>query len=278
MTKITAFFSPLRITISILLFAGVVPAYSQESPRQSEQKLQVLFDSLYRYSAYNYDLMQYRDSLIEDELLSTLRDPKSFDYPFDSLTGSVSIARSSDHRLRFFSWNTMLGGTMADVTILAQYRGDDGKVYSKNVKLNSHQDTGDGLEQGPIDQAVSFDQVYLVSGGQYIVMGYGKYSSKDGCNSIDNFEIKGGELIDTNRIFLIDSSLSTTISNCFEFISRVPKGVEMVYDPIQNVIHYTEVAYDDFKRRNERIGKVRLYFDGKVFRNKRVKQVIPSSP
>ena len=221
-----------------------------------EEKTLVLFKQL-KWDEHSVIV----DSLIEDGFMSILSDPLSMNYPFDSLKGFISVVTSPDKNLRFISWNTTLGGTMENVAVLAQYIGNDGRVHVSDAKI-AH----DYMER---DYAVYFTEIIPIAPRHYLAMGQGKYSTQDRSFSIYNFKIEANSLVDTNRIFWVDSTIDNNIDNGYIIFDKYPASVKPVYDAHRKSIRYTRQTECHSHKRPYDWQNICLIYDGRIFRRKK---------
>ncbi len=90
--------------ISFILLTGIlIPGFSNYyDPEKAEDSLMILFMEL--GSATSPDKQKQLNTSIIDILKETLKNPGSFDYPFDSVP-SMGKAYSQDRSLRIYSWH-----------------------------------------------------------------------------------------------------------------------------------------------------------------------------
>lgn len=109
-------------------------------------------------------VVSYSDSLEKanvkfiDFFLKILRSDNSMQNDFSKLKNEtdISIIQSKDKKIRFFSWDTQLGGTMNQIAIVVQYLGSDGKSYAKII-------SSDGLLNTNLNSpGAIFDRVYEI--------------------------------------------------------------------------------------------------------------------
>jgi hypothetical protein len=258
----------IRKSISIVVLSIFwMGTHAQNSCEGSEKKLLELFKILNdgnNKSGKHEDYVKLKlaDSLIYEEFSSILLDSNSISYPFDSLKSYITNVVSSDKKLHFISWNTMMGGTMDNCSVLAQYIGIDGKIHVQNAKMKH----GDMYP----DQAVYFYSTVQFQPNHYLAFGHGKYGSKDMAYAIYNFKIESTELIDTNRIFYGDNDGNKTFYNRYDFFKPYSrKDLEPVFDTKSKTICYAE-QNDDIKPIKHFKGKnICFIYDGKVFRRKK---------
>ena len=258
----------IRKSISILVFTIFwMGTHAQNTCKISEGKLLGLFKILNDGNNKSgkhedYVKLELADSLIYEEFSSILLDSNSIDYPFDSLKSYITNVVSSDKRLHFISWNTMMGGTMDDCSVLAQYIGINGKIHVQNAKVK-HDDMYP-------DQAVYFYSIVQFQPYHYLAFGHGKYGTKDFAYAVYNFKIENNELIDTNGIFYRDNGGDNILYNGYDFFKPYSrKDLEPIYDTKSKTICYVE-QNEDIKPIKHGKGKnICFIYDGKVFRRKK---------
>ena len=141
------------------------------------------------------------------------KNPKSFAYNFSKLTKEtgLSIATSKDEKLRFYSWDTQMGGTMKDFAKIIQFQSN-GKV----VTLSNNSD----------DDAYFVSKIFETSLNNkryYLVISNGIFSTKDVSQAIQAFRIENGRLIDSDKIFKSKKESLNRIESSFDFFSAADR-------------------------------------------------------
>src|SRR5262245_18737448 len=122
----------------LLVFAGGVAA--AQTPVQIESRLVADIKKVVDASAYDgsrdEDLLERVNSEMLASLLKYTRVAGTLDYSFPKLSKEIDIVTSADKRFRIYTWDRLDGGTMHFFETVYQYRGDDGRVYSRGRFVN----------------------------------------------------------------------------------------------------------------------------------------------
>lgn len=176
---------------------------------EAEEKLLAALDSHYSdesdYSTYrmpNYELIDF----IFDE-------PQSLSYAFPKLSKSdyVNITTSDDGNLRFYYWDTGLGGTMTDWDAICQFR--DGKdiytIRGTNCLENENYDDVKNRAMG--SEILDIATLYTDTGEKiYLVRETGRISSGWMVYAACAIKIKNGRIHLAN-IFNIDGKKTNSV-------------------------------------------------------------------
>lgn len=140
------------------------------------------------------------DSLAPDFRQATIKAlsrKEFFEYPFDSLSTRVKMIRSSDSKLRIFSWDEKTGGSRHDFSAVVQYMGANGKVISHSI--NDFRDTGEKeyTEAGYYEAYVLSKE----SDPKYLLLGWGTFGAGHQHYVTRVLQSKEGRLIDCDRCF-----------------------------------------------------------------------------
>jgi len=137
-----------------------------------------------------------------------LKDTCTYYYDFPYLKDSmetVTIATSDDGKVRIYSWDTEMGGTMIEWSNVIQYRSEDGKLRTFDgcvwdFEKSSEESEGDG-NFGCLTQSIySFQR----RNGQiiYVTDSYFRESSIYGFNELNAFCISNGKLQNVTDAFV----------------------------------------------------------------------------
>lgn len=156
------------------------------------------------------DSLEKENGLFIDTFLSILTKDGSFSMSFKQLAKDipVSVIISSDKKIRFFSWNTYLGGTMDQYAVIVQYLDKLGKAHAKLV--NSA-----GLFYGTEKFAKGFNalytNIYTVHGiniNYYLAKGNGKCDNMCLYNQINALSIDQDKVIFPENIICNNKSFN----------------------------------------------------------------------
>lgn len=180
--------------LTMLLFSLV--SFSQKSCRPIEADLKKQFQKIYYWDEHHqmddtidtYDSMQKANDYILNIIAKHgYNNPGFLNYSFSSLSEYLDVLTSKDKSLRIYSWDTYTGGTMHIFYAVAQYLGDDKKVYTQ--PLNDTSDSDPGLWYSEIYSFNDKGRKY------YFCIGNGKYSTMDLGQEVVVYTIKGNLLV-----------------------------------------------------------------------------------
>ena len=143
-----------RLVVPILLVVGIIVACSSKpsaeedefdywvdyreqpdstSPEVAEWLTRVTLDSAERVLSRHDGWVHMGDTTVLMGFIDILRcrTADAMDYPFEELVDSLdmTILSTDDGRLRFFYWNTGMGGTCPDIARYTLLKADDGTVH-----------------------------------------------------------------------------------------------------------------------------------------------------
>jgi len=156
------------------------------------------------------------------------------------LQEGLLIATAPDNKLRIYSWDTGLGGTMRDFSAVYQYRQGD-KTYSGRVP-------GATPEEEPQD---FYSHIYQLEGNQrtyYIAICHAIYSTKDAYQGVKIFSIENGQLNSEVKLIKTSTGIRNELGFAFDFFSvvdRPERPVKLInYDPSTKTITIPVVHED----------------------------------
>jgi len=135
--------------------------------------------------------------------------PETLTYDFKELKDKLYIITSEDKKLRFYVWDTGMGGTMISFDQIIQ--------YSSNGKVKTIYTSDTHYFVSEIMMASINNQTY------YLVIFNGIFSNKDQAQAIQAFTIRNGKLIDTDKIFKTKTKSINRIDADFDFFSVVDR-------------------------------------------------------
>ncbi|MBS1797536.1 MAG: hypothetical protein JSS81_27175 [Acidobacteria bacterium] len=250
----------------IVLVLFVFPAFAQTGA-QIEKELVAAIKEVRKYSDYgsNYDgdKLSAANRDFEEKLVKYTKKASTLAYKFPVLAKSIFIATSDDGRLRVYSWDLEGGGTMHEFGRVYQFRGADGKVYSRGEEPSEEE-----------DGAGSFvTDVYSVAakkGTAYVVCSTFIGSTQDHYQSATGFRIDGDKLVDKVELFRTKEGLTDALSfeyNFFSVVDRRERPVRLIlYDKKTKSLRIP-VVVNDKKFPNGRVTNrfITYRFDGEYF-------------
>lgn len=180
--------------------------------KEKEKQLTSIYSQLNTYFRGNYDSLSYYSNLFSKEFKQFIAEnPSTIAYPFDSLKSnhSCNIVTAADGKFRIYSWDTWLGGTMHFYENIYQYNTIDG------VKVRYNE----GKEGDPNSY---YSHIYYVVKGDttfYLSLSNGVFSTSQMNQTIENFTINNGELVDTTNLFKTSSRGYPSIGFSYNFFS-----------------------------------------------------------
>ena len=210
-------------------------------------------------------------------LISALKVPNSFNFPFDSLK-AISIQASADKRFRIFSWHVMNSNGTYRYYGTVQMNNPDGKLkmfplvdYTASFKNAADSVTSNDKWYGA--QYYRIIQVLNnVRTPYYILLGWKGNNVKSTKKVIDVLHFKDGKAYFGMPVFDGDKDYPTRKRAIFEYDRRA--SMVLNYDPKLSTIVFDHLAPPDDKLK----GKFELYgpdfsYDGYRLTNGRWKLV-----
>ena len=210
-------------------------------------------------------------------LISALKVPNSFNFPFDSLK-AISIQASADKRFRIFSWHVMNSNGTYRYYGTVQMNNPDGKLkmfplvdYTASFKNAADSVTSNDKWYGA--QYYRIIQVLNnVRTPYYILLGWKGNNVKSTKKVIDVLHFKDGKAYFGMPVFDGDKDYPTRKRAIFEYDRRA--SMVLNYDPKLSTIVFDHLAPPDDKLK----GKFELYgpdfsYDGYRLSNGRWKLV-----
>jgi len=270
----------MRFLMIFLLVAHFLPVRAQDQEgatglQQAEHMLHHYFDSL--ANAGNDSERESINQKIVDKFRVVLEDPRSFDYPFDSIT-HAGILKSEDNRIRLYNWNVPYQAGYNIYYCFLQYRKEDTllthqlhdrseKIENPESKLLSKDNWYGALYYRIIKNKGRFDKFY------YTLLGYDPHDYLTNIKVIDVLSFnKEDEPVFGAAIFKNRQEMSKRLlfeySEFANMMLRYDKDKKMiVYDHLspsqpqyegQREFYGPDFSYDGLKFEN---GIWNTYFD-----------------
>ena len=175
----------------------------------------------------------------------------------------VELNASDDERLRFYCWNTYMGGTCPDYEVIAQYRTNSGEVRTRTFR------------EPDMLSAAWVSNVYTIKkddgGTFYIAVRSHRASSNDGYAWVDAYAIDGDSLIEvsvTDGSANIDDGVlpdvNYSISDWYYITNGEGYDWMYEYDKKEGDI-YVPISEGDMAPREMTDRYLLYHFDGKRF-------------
>lgn len=250
----------------MLLFSAL-PAFAQTNA-QIEKELIASLKEIEKYSTYgtgyNEEKLTETNDAFEKKLLKYTKTASTLVYKFGALGRLMHIATSDDGKFRIYSWDMENGGTMHDYARVYQYKGADGKVYSRGESETEDEEGGGG------SFVTDVFTLGTKAGAVYIVCSTSIGSNIDHYQSADLYKIDGTAIDNKVKLIKTRSGLTSTLGfeyNFFSVADREERPIRLIsFDKKTNTLKIPVVVED----KEFPIGKVTnrtisYKFDGTYF-------------
>lgn len=191
-----------------------------QTPTQIEKSLLTSLDDVAKYGNYTGSWDDAKSEKANKQIKDTLiRNGKRADilkYAFKKLKERMFVATSADGKLRVYSWDTEIGGTMHDYASVYQYRGKSGKVYAWS-------DYGEGEYEGGGAFTTEIFDVPTRTGTIYLLTSTFIGSTSLNGQSISSMKIDGERLDQKVRLIKTASGLTNNVGFEYDFFSVVDR-------------------------------------------------------
>jgi hypothetical protein len=234
----------MKIFVFIAVFLAFAVSAAAQTNAEIEKELVAAIKEVKANSAYRGDHDQEKldqaNRIFEEKLVKYTKIPSTLAYQFSALDEDLYIAASDDGRFRVFSWDMEGGGTMHFFGTVYQYRGADGKVYSKARKLD------EGEPGSFVYDVFTLD----TKGGKvYMVATTGIYSSMDNSQAVKLFKVTGKTLTDNVKLIKTKSGLTNMLGfgyNFFSVVDRKERPVKLIsFDKKTKTLRIPVVVEDE---------------------------------
>ncbi|MGV3685652.1 MAG: hypothetical protein ACO1NS_08510 [Daejeonella sp.] len=254
----------LRSVIVIFLFVCLsINAQAQHTSNSANQKLRSYQDTLkalsYKMINDSLEPQRYNASYqFIKTLVSALKVPYSFNFPFDSLK-AISIQASSDKRFRIFSWHVMNADGSYRYYGTVQMNNPDGKLqmyplvdYTSSFKNASDTVTTNDKWYGSQYYRI-IPVINNVKTPYYILLGWKGNTAKSTKKVIDVLYFKDNKAYFGMPVFDGDKENPTKKRTIFEYDRRA--SMVLNFDPKTGTIIFDHLAPPDDKLK----GRFELY-------------------
>lgn len=160
--------------------------------------------------------------------------PATFYHVPDSLSSKIRVTPSPDGRIKFYSWDDRSGGTWHGIWCLAQYAGNGGRIFLRQLNTEKEAELGEYTDSNVYE-------VHELAEGcdkYYLTFGWGTHGSGMQHKIVRVFRIAEDSLISCPGVF------EPAGDPVFEY-PRANK-MELRYDS-----KLREISYDDFVLKRE---------------------------
>ncbi|MGI9035212.1 MAG: hypothetical protein ACR2GD_04130 [Pyrinomonadaceae bacterium] len=253
--------------IKFIVFVSLVFSFSAfgQSNARIEKELVAAINDAQKYSSYGSnsdgEKLGKANEIFADKLLKYTKNASTLGYKFGELKKLMYISTSEDGKFRIYSWDAETGGTMHNFDRVYQYRGADGKVYSKTDEL-SEGDAG-GFVYDIFTLDAPGEKVYLVCSNAIL-------STSDAGQSVNLFKIENASLNDKIKLIKTKTGLQNSLGFEYDFFSvsdRPERPIKLIsYDKAAKSIKIPVVLIDVKFQYGKVTNKFIVYqFDGKYF-------------
>jgi hypothetical protein len=215
------------------LFSQTLNADKTESELWNSYK-KILYYRLGTETIY-FDSIEIENQNFRKKInLNICNNPNSINYNFDSLKQNIHIVNSEDGKLRIYSWNTWLGGTMEDYESVFQFKYKDSVYSTRNQVV---------LEEKDENYLGFYSQIFTLKTENkiyYLTIENGKYSSKDISQSVKIMSIENNILNDSIKLFKTSDGVVNSLNIYFDFFSvvnRPERPLQLIkYDKKKNIL------------------------------------------
>jgi len=210
--------------IAFILSASALPAFGQTNA-EIEQELIGHIKNIQKWSNYgsdfNEDLLAKENDIFKKKILDYTKIASTLNYQFSELNKYLHLTTSEDGKLRIYSWDKQVGGTLHFFDNVYQFQGNDGNVYSKSNTWDDAGGSADNMDAGAfvsdiVDVNIKKEKVYLARFTSVL-------SSALCYESINLFGIEGNSLNDQIKLIKTKSGLTNSLGFEYDFGSVMDK-------------------------------------------------------
>ena len=225
-------------------------------------KMMEISTLVYNRTGDYYDSLETANARFRTYLLKILNScPQTINFEFPKLKADVNINTSEDHKLRTYSWDTYLGGTMHDFQTAVQYKGKT--VIKTSMFSDKYSNEEDPLYRcSEIQSFISNDRTF------YIATVYAVYSTIEHYEGVKFFTIDGDMLNDTIALIKTEIGLKNEYGIGFDFFSvfkRKERPLHLVlFDKKNLILKFPIIGDKEVVTKKYKVFK----FNGKYFVSK----------
>jgi hypothetical protein len=216
-----------RITcLSIIGLLCCLTSFSQKSVQKIDRDLVKAYKKI-----INDDSDSRYDSFapaFKRQLINELKKPVTLENSLDSLSGYITVIKSEDGKMKFYSWDDLTGGTRHNINCIAQFKSGSGKVMVR--QLNGEDPYSDSR----------IYKVYQINSGSktlYLTLGAGTYGNGHEHRIVQIFSISSDKLEKCNSCF-------TKKGDLIIVYARIEKA-NLTFDPKTLQLSYNEFKESD---------------------------------
>ena len=220
-----------RLLIIFNLLISINISYSQESRLDVADRF--LTSNFKTFYSVDTELEYCMAPIIEERVVTELKDSTSFNYSYDSLSNYIKIRTSEDSLIRTFSWDRRSRGSWHDMASYTQFKSKSGKI--NHQRLDSGDESGTGEPANVLIYGIH--TINIENNSYYLMLGWGTHGAGKHHSLARVYKINGETLILCDSIFQGLNYLSV----------RANRGnkIELKYDTELMTISYYRYEFDE---------------------------------
>lgn len=245
-----------KILFALILGFICLPGFAQTFDLdKADLELSSLYDEL---RTANWEA---KDTLVPNftnKLYTTLENPESFNYSFDSLSTKIYKVTSPNKKVKIWSWDEFTGGTWDKNMTAVQF-------LAANEKLGFRQlNSGEEMMLGGYTDVYILKIFEIEEGGEvyYLTFGRGTHGSGNYHRIAQVFTIKDDEFLKCEPCFEGESDL----------VLEAWRGdeIELEFESATNTISHTVLVHDEMRDRSYATDKIQnwKFVDGSFSKSK----------
>ncbi|MEI6555864.1 MAG: hypothetical protein WCL70_09760 [Paludibacter sp.] len=175
--------------------------------------------------------------LFTKQLKNALLNEMTFNKQLIRLSKKIKIVSSADKKIKFYSWDDLLGGTWHHINSLAQFKSENGQLQVKQLNSGNEYNTGEFTDCSiyQVNEMLSNGKVF------YLTMGWCTHGSGAQNDIVQVFRIEKKKLVKYKTFFPHNKDL------VIEYSRR--DTLKLKFDTKANEISYNEFkGYDQLYR------------------------------
>jgi hypothetical protein len=177
-----------------LIFIGLLCSLTSFSQTSTLRKVDGDLVKAYKKIVSDDSDSRYQNSApaFKRQLLNELKKPITLENSLDSLSKYITIVKSEDGKIKFYSWDDLTGGSSHNITCMAQFKAGNGSVMVQ--QLNGK----DPYSDSHIYRVYQIDNALKTL---YLTFGAGTYGNGHEHKIVQIFSIANDKLDKCNSCF-----------------------------------------------------------------------------
>lgn len=218
----------LVIAIVGLTYFG--PVFAQQNDLDKlDKELAATFNT---FTKSDYEARDSIGRFFKPTIKGILTDSNTFHYSFDSLSKQIRIIKSTDNRLKIYSWDEMSGGSWHDMAVFAQFETSNGQIKVKQLDPDEEAMTVEFTDV----VIYEIHPIIIDNKTHYLTIGWGTHGSGHHHVTAQIFRIEGENLV----------KCDTCVENHEALVVEAPRvnEINFQFNPETNEITHNEFAYN----------------------------------